>query len=439
MKFNIGKRIGLNMVGDYVGLVASWLLFISFFSDVPTAPGTYVTWVLLSSFLSMMLLGAIGYFEHHIPQPLLGGIISLFFGIPVSAFLSKWLLLLTSNFPPVRYTEILWASFGVAIVFEVAQIVVFKIHRAFGAKWTLVTRLQPGELEALRAQVKESGASWWIEIISYEQLQRNGSEMGGDETIVISRQAVRHIKDHPELLNAHLRGVPMVDIKELLKEFRGRLSLQNADAWTFLLASTYQSYLIRVYFYLKEIIEVALAIVLLVFLTPLLAGLALGVYLTKGRPILYRQLRLGYRGQPFFLYKFRTMVQTAEQNGPQWASENDPRISPFGRWLRKTRMDELPQLFNVIRGELSFVGPRPERPEFYNVLREHIPLFPMRLLVRPGITGWAQVRQGYTSTIEESKTKLEYDLYYVQKMSPQLDLRVVVNTVAMMLRGNSGR
>ena len=250
---------------------------------------------------------------------------------------------------------------------------------------------------------------------------------------------MHHLKDHPEFLAAHLRGQRIVDVRQLLKEFRGRVNLHNTDGWTFLLGSTYQSFPIRFYFHVKEILEVMLAVILMALLSPLYLALAIAVFLTNGRPIVYRQKRLGYRGRQFSLYKFRTMPQTAEPNGPQWAEEDDPRAGPFGRWMRKTRLDELPQLFNVIRGDLSFVGPRPERPEFYQLLKERIPLFSTRLLVRPGITGWAQVRQGYAASVEESRIKLEYDLYYVQNMSPRLDARVMIQTAALMFRGNGGR
>ena len=224
-----------------------------------------------------------------------------------------------------------------------------------------------------------------------------------------------------------------------MKEFRSRLDLRTADAWSFFLGSHYQGAFTRFYFHLKTILEPLFALILLVLFSPLLLMIALSIYVTSGAPILYRQARSGYRGQPFPLFKFRTMSMTAEQSGPQWASKDDPRVTPLGRFLRKTRLDELPQLLNVLRGEISFVGPRPERPEFYRLLNEEVPLFSLRLLVRPGITGWAQVMQGYAATVEECKTKLEYDLFYVQNMSPRLDLRTVVNTVALMIRGNGGR
>jgi len=440
MKLRMGTKIGLRKEVEFLVLIDTWLLFGALFGSIRTNPSLFAAWILITSLISILSLTAIGYFDHHIPKPEMSSVVSLLVALPFSAFVSKWLLMLTSHVPPIRYSEAFRVSVWVALVFEFLQFVIFRLHRAMGRKWSLATHLTPAELEALRAQIDEAGASWWIEIHPYDDVTHtNGGRMRGDETVVISRKAVRHLKDHPELLNAHLRGQRIVDIQELMKEFRGRVNLHNADGWTFLLGSAYQTFLLRFYFYVKEIVEVVLAFLLLILLSPVLIALSLGVFLTNGRPIFYRQKRLGYRGRQFLLYKFRTMPTTAEEDGPQWARTDDPRTTRFGRWLRKTRLDELPQLMNVIRGDLSFVGPRPERPEFYKMLSEHIPLFSTRLLVRPGITGWAQVRQGYAASIEESKTKLEYDLYYVQNMSPALDLHVMVNTVALMFRGNSGR
>jgi lipopolysaccharide/colanic/teichoic acid biosynthesis glycosyltransferase len=142
---------------------------------------------------------------------------------------------------------------------------------------------------------------------------------------------------------------------------------------------------------------------------------------------------VGLRGKPFEVVKFRTMSQDAEKNGAQWAKKNDCRVTGLGRFMRKTRLDEIPQLWNVLKGEMGFVGPRPERPEFVEWLKSEIPYYELRHIIRPGLTGWAQVRYGYGSTLEETKQKLEYDLYYVKHMSVGLDLLVVFETVKTIL------
>ena len=172
----------------------------------------------------------------------------------------------------------------------------------------------------------------------------------------------------------------------------------------------------------------------LVLLSPVILVTALAVRLSSPGPILFRQVRTGKNNVPFTLYKFRSMYSDAEaRTGAVWAQENDPRVTPIGRALRKYRLDELPQLFNVLRGEMAIVGPRPERPEFIQMLAKEIPLYMQRLAVKPGITGWAQINYRYGNTVEDTVTKLEYDLYYIKNFSPQLDFYVMFHTVKTML------
>lgn len=156
--------------------------------------------------------------------------------------------------------------------------------------------------------------------------------------------------------------------------------------------------------------------------------------LTSPGPVLFRQVRAGQNNVPFVLYKFRSMYTGAEaQTGAVWARENDPRVTPVGRFLRKYRLDELPQLFNVLRGEMSIAGPRPERPEFVSVLAAEVPFFMLRLGVKPGITGWAQINYRYGNSIEDAEVKLEYDLYYLKNFSFGLDLYIMFHTIKTIL------
>ncbi len=169
--------------------------------------------------------------------------------------------------------------------------------------------------------------------------------------------------------------------------------------------------------------------------SPLLPIVAIAIYLESGKPIFFRQTRVGYKGRQFELIKFRSMTQDAEQHGPQWASKQDSRVTRVGRILRKTRLDEIPQFFNVFRGEMSLVGPRPERPVFCQVLEEQIPFFNLRHSVRPGLTGWAQVRFRYGASIDDAKGKLELDLFYLKNRSPLVDLAILFETVKVVLLG----
>jgi len=185
---------------------------------------------------------------------------------------------------------------------------------------------------------------------------------------------------------------------------------------------------------IQNILNFSVSIAAAVVAAPIMVVVAIAVKLTSPGPILYRQNRVGRRGEPFVVYKFRSMRMSAEaETGAVWAAVNDPRVTRLGRILRRLRLDELPQLFNVLRGEMSLVGPRPERPEFVKVLSEQIPYYRQRHCVKPGITGWAQINHKYGDTIEDTVTKLEYDLYYIKHISPGLDAYIIFHTLKTML------
>ena len=190
----------------------------------------------------------------------------------------------------------------------------------------------------------------------------------------------------------------------------------------------------RASMFYQTVINLILAAVGIVVATPIMLLTALAVRLTSAGPVLYRQVRVGMDGIPFTLYKFRSMRADAEaETGAVWASKDDPRVTPLGRTIRKLRIDEIPQLFNVLKGEMSMVGPRPERPEMVQSLSEKIPYYRHRHCVRPGITGWAQVNYKYGDTLENVIRKLEYDLYYIKHMSLSLDSYIIFLTIKATL------
>jgi lipopolysaccharide/colanic/teichoic acid biosynthesis glycosyltransferase len=169
---------------------------------------------------------------------------------------------------------------------------------------------------------------------------------------------------------------------------------------------------------------------------PLLVLIAIGIKLESAGPAIFSQERTGLHGETFTLYKFRSMNMNAEsESGPAWAAEFDDRVTPFGKLLRKFRLDEIPQAFNVLRGDMSFAGPRPERPFFVDMLRERIPYYGLRHYVKPGITGWAQVTCPYGASVEDAIEKLQYDLYYIKHMSFRQDVHVLVKTIKVVLFG----
>jgi exopolysaccharide biosynthesis polyprenyl glycosylphosphotransferase len=187
---------------------------------------------------------------------------------------------------------------------------------------------------------------------------------------------------------------------------------------------------------LKRLFDISVSTLLLILTIPLLLLSCLLIYLESPGPVVYRQTRTGKGGEDFTIYKLRSMVLNAEPTGQaQWAQEKDNRILRTGRFLRKTRIDELPQLFNILRGQMSFVGPRPERPEFNRDLEKQIPFYDMRHLIQPGLTGWAQVMYPYGASVEDAREKLQYDLYYIKNHSPLLDFQILVRTVRVVFLG----
>ena len=189
----------------------------------------------------------------------------------------------------------------------------------------------------------------------------------------------------------------------------------------------------------KRAFDILAALSLIVLFSPLLALTAIAIRLDTKGPVLYRQRRVGLGGREFDIYKFRSMRTDAEKDGARWAAANDDRITRVGRFIRRTRIDEIPQAINVLKGDMSFVGPRPERPEFVTLLANEIPHYGQRLLVKPGITGWAQVRHVYTASVEGARDKLAYDLYYIKHFSLFLDFMIVLLTVRVALLGIGSR
>ncbi|MBK1988477.1 sugar transferase [Sphaerospermopsis aphanizomenoides BCCUSP55] len=238
-----------------------------------------------------------------------------------------------------------------------------------------------------------------------------------------------------QLMQIRLRGIPIYRLPDFYETLWYKLpSYLLQDKW---FAFSPGFHLMPGYFTmkLKRFVDLILVIILLVILSPLMLLVILAIKLDSPGPVFYSQLRTGLYGKPFRVYKFRSMHQDAEKRGVQWADKHDPRVTRVGRWLRLLRIDELPQIWNVLRGEMSLIGPRPERPEFDAKLKEAIPYYELRYLVKPGITGWAQVLYPYGASIEDAYEKLAYDLYYIKNYSIWLDLAIAFKTIRVVFLG----
>lgn len=237
-----------------------------------------------------------------------------------------------------------------------------------------------------------------------------------------------------QLLRCREMGVHVTSMSSVYENLTGRVPVQHVGRDLYLALPSGDRPSERVYTGLKRLFDFIIAAAGLIVLAIVALLVALANRLQSPGPLLYRQTRVGRGGKLYSVYKFRSMIPDAEaETGAIWATAGDDRITPVGRFLRKTRLDELPQFINVLKGEMSLIGPRPERPEFVEQLADTIPFYRARHAIRPGITGWAQVSYRYGSSEDDARIKLEYDLYYVNRMSPLLDIRIVLRTIQVML------
>ncbi|MEZ5287552.1 MAG: TIGR03013 family PEP-CTERM/XrtA system glycosyltransferase [Vicinamibacterales bacterium] len=258
------------------------------------------------------------------------------------------------------------------------------------------------------------------------------------DRVVVSLPDARGKLNMDELLAMKINdGVRFDHLASVYERYTGKIAVENLrPSWLIFSEGFAKSAWWDV---VKRLSDVVLATIGLILAAPLMAMVAALLRLTSPGPVLYSQTRVGRDNHPFTIHKFRSMRTDAEAtSGAVWSVENDPRVTPVGRFLRRTRLDELPQLWNVLRGDMSFVGPRPERPEFVAGLTEKIPYYGQRHVVRPGLTGWAQVRHRYGSTVDDAQEKLQYDLFYIKHMSFAFDVYIVFETVkTVLVRGGS--
>jgi sugar transferase (PEP-CTERM system associated) len=270
---------------------------------------------------------------------------------------------------------------------------------------------------------------------SFEETVR---QLGVDEVIVAVRQQRGGVLPLRSLLDCRLNGVQVTDLARYFERVHGQVPIESLKVSWLIYGHGFRQNLVRNF--VKRCFDLVVSAVLIVIALPLIVVAAALIAAEGGGPIIYRQERVGHRGQTFTVLKLRSMASDAEKDGKAaWAAENDARVTRVGRLIRRTRIDELPQLLNVLKGEMSFVGPRPERPEFVAMLTEQIPFYAVRHSVKPGLTGWAQVRYSYGATVEQSVRKLEYDLYYVKNHTLLLDLVILLETVRVVLLGEGAR
>jgi len=250
--------------------------------------------------------------------------------------------------------------------------------------------------------------------------------------IIVAMEVQRGELPVQELLMMRFQGIEVEEDGTLRERISGKIQLDGLRPSNFLYSEGFRIRASQQF--TRQMVSLLVAALGLLLFLPFFPFIALAVKLSSKGPLFFRQPRVGMGGRIFDVVKFRTMYTDAETDGAKWATKDDPRVTKVGMFLRKTRIDEIPQLWNVLRGDMGLVGPRPERPEFVAWLTEELPFYYLRTLIRPGLTGWAQVRYGYGATLAETKEKLEYDLYYIKHMTLGLDLLIMFETIKTILR-----
>ena len=437
------ERPGLGIeIPFFVLTTATWLMSllliqdygIQFIKDIP-AIAPFVTFAIAISYFMLRL---VGYFDVIKLFPRRSDLFLVVIAIPVGGFATCFIhSTIMRSSDPILLNATLASPFIAACIFG-SQYIIRSLRTKSKGTQKIVIDLSPQE----RALVIQDLAGWGflqkLEILSRQdlELELQGSNPRSISLVIISPSTARCFENDETILEAHLAGIPIVDYRRICARLAGRIRLTHSNVWDYVLAATPQTMLIRLYSGFKAIAEPIVATLMAILLSPLLLIIAALIRLSGPGPVLFKQTRVGYKQQPFKLIKFRTMQPDAESDGPKWCVHNDSRITKLGKFLRKTRLDELPQLWNVAMGEMSFIGPRPEQPQIEQKLKEQIPAFALRTLVKPGISGWAQVCSGYAASVEESRLKLEYDLYYMQNMSPRLDLIVILRTISTAIWGD---
>lgn len=273
------------------------------------------------------------------------------------------------------------------------------------------------------------------EIKIIEEIQ-NLKEILAQEKIAVA-VVVPEIYDSPELIqnlfDCIKYKIDFINLSEFYEKITQKIPLTAINQIWFLENISQRSR--RFYEFMKRTFDFFFSLIVFLFSLPFWILIAIIIKAESPGPIFYKQTRVGRNGKPFTLIKFRSMVQNAEKNGPQMAQKNDPRTTKLGGFLRKTRLDELPQIWNIVKGQMSFVGPRAERPEFHQELKTKIPFYQERYLIKPGLSGWAQIKYGYTSSIEDNFEKIQHDLYYIKNRSFALDLSIVLKTINIIIKG----
>ena len=441
-----------------VAVYAAAYSYVTFFSDageVRELFGTIFPRAIIFSSVMLISMIALGLYQTRLREGILGYFLrlsaSFFFGTLVLA-------LIFYTFPQLflgRGALLLSEIYAFVLISLIRNIMYFAEPSLFKKR---ILVLGAGERANSVTELKRRTDKVGFSILGFVHIRGEHDVVSPDKVIHLNASLPDFCASHDideivlavndrrrgfpmqELLDCKMSGIDVVDVLTFFERETSKIKLDHLHPSYFLYSDGFQQGIARQYS--KRVFDITASLVLLFITWPVMAVTAFAIYLTEGfkKPILYRQVRVGEDGKPFQVFKFRSMRVDAEKDGKaQWAQENDSRVTLVGGFIRKVRIDELPQIFNVLRGDMSFVGPRPERPEFVGELSDKIAYYNERHRIKPGITGWAQLLYPYGATERDALEKLQYDLYYVKNHTLFLDILILLQTVEVILFGKGAR
>jgi sugar transferase (PEP-CTERM system associated) len=353
-----------------------------------------------------------------------------------------------------RESQVMVVGFGVFAALKIMEFMFAKFRRAFLGVGKRVLVVGDGLMAELMEEYIKSSNGRYVMLgrVKCPSAQECGAGLDDEladcksgrllrmaqnfmaDQVVVSLRERRGVFPVEELLNCKLAGIEVVDAPTFYERATHKMLIENITPSWFIFSHGFKvTWFLRL---CKRTLDIMASSLGLLFFLPLIPFIVLAIKLDSPGPILFKQVRVGHGDRPFTLMKFRSMRQDAEsQTGAVWSQENDPRITKVGNFLRRSRLDEIPQLLNILKGDMSVVGPRPERPEFVGELKKRIPYYSERHYVKPGLTGWAQVCYPYGSSVEDAIEKLRYDLYYIKNISIFLDFHIILKTFSVVLLG----
>jgi len=423
----ITDEVGVNFFLTWkLFLIASFAFLYFYLMDLYTFDSPLSQLGMLErSFIAILLTGITTAVAVYLIGPnFIGGFVGR--GVMLTSLISTWLLALM-----VRYALNIWINKQrqqvTWLVLRDGDISAFEQHfrSYYPVEQLLILDKTPTDVFTSSENTELAG--------NWDQLEQIIGTRVLSGVILTSESLTSDLVDR--LMGIRISGMRIFKLSDFYEQYLSRLPVLSLDPNWIALTQGFELIHNPIGLRFKRYMDIMVALIVGLLLLPVIVTTALVVLLTSGKPIFYSQLRTGENGHPFTVYKFRTMNPDAEVAGAQFATENDPRMTPVGKWLRKYRLDELPQLWNVLIGNMSFIGPRPERPEFIEDLQQRVPYYNLRHMIKPGITGWAQVMYGYGDSADDALEKLQYDLFYIKNYSIILDISIMLRSLKVILFG----